>query len=495
MRLQFHGLIGFLGCLAASPLAHAGAPPEAEPEAESEASTEATLDASLSSDGAEADTDTKAQARKWDAREHEPWIRRWRPESRLAEVGIYGGVFLLNPDHELFRPQLELPQQGWQAMRRLNPDFGVRVGYYHFRFVGFEAEGGAMPSKLDSGDGVVPFTLRGHVVGQLGLWSVTPFVLFGGGMIGINSKGPLGSDIDPAVHFGGGVKIYVNRWVMLRVDVRDVVTHKLGVDNTFIAHNLEALLGISVVLNRRNTPSPRPVRDEPVPADDDRDRDGILNADDQCADVPENINGYQDTDGCPEQDRDGDGFWDDQDSCPDDAGVDPDGCPIGDSDGDGLLDDVDKCVNEPETDNGFQDEDGCPDELPDEVKRFTGNIKGITFDTNKATIRRDSIPVLDEAVRILLQYPDIRIEIAGHTDNQGKHEHNMQLSKDRAESVKSYLAGMGVDESRMETVGHGPDVPIDTNDTKPGRANNRRIEFRMLGGAARSVPSTDAAEQ
>jgi outer membrane protein OmpA-like peptidoglycan-associated protein len=409
----------------------------------------------------------------------------------LAEVGVYGGVFLLNRDHELFEPRAELPLQGWQALRGLNPDFGVRVGYYAFRFVGFEAEGGVMPSRLDDGSSALPFTLRGHVVGQLGLWSVTPFVLFGGGMLGINSDGPLGTDIDPAVHFGGGVKIFVNRWVMFRVDLRDVVSHKLGPDNTFISHNFEGLFGLSIVLNRRNTPTPQQVADD-QPIDDDRDRDGILNRYDECIDVPENINGYQDTDGCPEQDSDGDGYWDDQDSCPQQAGVDPDGCPIGDSDGDGLFDDVDKCVSEPETDNGFQDDDGCPDELPDEVKRFTGNIKGITFDTNKATIRRDSIPVLDEAVRILLQYPDIRIEIAGHTDNQGKHDHNMQLSKDRADSVKSYLVGMGVADDRVETVGRGPDVPIDSNETKPGRANNRRIEFRMLGGAARAVPSTDA---
>ena len=91
--------------------------------------------------------------------------------------------------------------------------------------------------------------------------------------------------------------------------------------------------------------------------------------------------------------------------------------------------------------------------------------------------------MLDQAVQILLQYPDVRIEIAGHTDNQGKPDHNMQLSKDRAESVKSYLVGMGVDETRIETVGFGPDKPIDSNETKDGRANNRRIEFRVLTGA------------
>lgn len=496
MRRQIPGLACFFALATAPALAHASAPPDGDAEVGGE--SEVTLEASLASDGeatAESFTTTKAQGgRTWDSRKDEPWIRRWRPESRLVEVGLYGGVFLLNREHELFDPRVELPQQGWQALRYVNPDFGLRVGYYQFRFVGFEAEGGVMPSRLEDGSSAVPFTLRGHVVGQLGLWSVTPFVLFGGGMLGVNSKGPLGTDIDPALHFGGGVKVYVNRWISLRVDLRDVVSHKLGVDNTFISHNFEALLGLSVVLNRRNTPTPKQAKPPLPKPNDDRDGDGIRDADDQCPDVPENFNGYQDTDGCPEQDRDGDGFWDDQDSCPDEAGVDPDGCPIGDSDGDGLLDDVDQCVNEPETFNGFQDEDGCPDELPEEVKRFTGNIKGITFDTNKATIRRDSIPVLDQAVQILLQYPDIRIEIAGHTDNQGKHAHNMELSKQRADSVKSYLVGMGVADSRIETVGHGPDKPIDSNDSKAGRANNRRIEFRVLGATRAAVSTGEAGD-
>lgn len=476
MRLRITGLVCVLG-LTASPLAHAGPPRDGDPGAE--AGGELSFGASTDS-GVESSTSTNAQSRRtWDTREDQPWIRRWRPEAHMIELGIYGGVFLLNRDHELFDPRLELPLQGWQPLRRLNPDFGARIGYYPLRFFGIEAEGGAMPSKLDDGSSAVPFTVRGHVVGQLGLWSVTPFLLIGGGMLGINSSGPLGTDIDPALHVGGGVKIYINRWVMLRVDVRDVVSHKLGPDLTFVSHNLEALLGLSITLNRRNTPPPKRPDERPA-GPGDRDGDGILDLDDECPDDPETVNGYQDTDGCPEYDRDGDTYWDDQDACPDEAGVDPDGCPIRDADGDGYLDDVDACPQEPENFNGFQDEDGCPDELPKELERFTGAIKGITFDTNKSTIRRDSIPVLDQAVQILLQFPDVRIEIAGHTDNQGKHDHNMKLSQERADAVKSYLVGMGVAETRIETKGFGPDVPVDTNDTKAGRANNRRIEFRVI---------------
>jgi OmpA-OmpF porin, OOP family len=489
MRPQFSALICALGVTVPT-LVHAESPPDGDAAGDASLS----LSGELNSDGADADldagaestTETSEQARKWNPRKDQRWIERWRPEAGMVELGIYAGVFLLNRRHELFRPNLDLPLQGWQPLRELNPTIGGRVGYYPSRFVGVEAEGGAVLTQLDDGTSVVPFTVRGHVIAQLGLWSVTPFVLVGGGLLGVNNAGPLGTDIDPSMHFGGGVKIYINRWVMLRLDVRDVISHMQGVENTFESHNLEATLGLSFTLNRRNTPQPRErqIADLASPPGD-RDGDGIPDDVDQCPDDPETFNDYQDEDGCPEYDRDGDGFYDDQDLCPDEAGVAPDGCPIRDTDGDGIYDDVDQCPTEPETFNDYMDEDGCPDELPEEIKRFTGNIKGITFDTNKATIRKTSIPVLDEAVKVLQQFPSVRIEVGGHTDSQGKHEHNMKLSRERADSVKSYLVGMGVAEDRIETAGYGPDVPIDTNATKDGRANNRRIEFRIIGGGAR----------
>jgi OOP family OmpA-OmpF porin len=476
----------------AAPEAEA-APDEAAPEAEASGGFELSAGGSASPEaGVEGDAEADAGAEKpkktktskWDPRKEQRWITRWAPEAHMIELGIYGGLFKLAGTHELFDPDPTLPDQGYLPLRKLNPDLGLRVGYYPIRFFGIEAEGGAMPSKLEGGGGVTPFTVRGHAVAQLGLWSVTPFVLVGAGMLGINSSGPLGSDIDPALHFGGGVKVYVNRWVMLRLDARDVVTHQLGVDNTFKSHNLELLLGLSVTLNRKNKkPEPEPEPEaEPEALPGDRDGDGFLDDADTCPDEAETVNGYQDEDGCPELDTDGDTFYDDQDTCPEEAGVAPDGCPLRDTDGDGILDDVDACIDEPETANGFEDADGCPDTLPDAVARFNGNIKGITFDTGKATIKRTSMPVLDEAVKVLQEYPSLRIEIAGHTDNEGKPENNMTLSAARAESVKSYLVGMGVAEDRIITAGYGPDVPIDTNDTKAGRSNNRRIEFKILTG-------------
>jgi OOP family OmpA-OmpF porin len=95
-------------------------------------------------------------------------------------------------------------------------------------------------------------------------------------------------------------------------------------------------------------------------------------------------------DGCPAKDTDGDGFLDPDDKCPEEKGVAPDGCPDQDPDQDGILGDKDKCPKEPETKNGYQDEDGGPDEVPEEVKKFTGVIQGISS-TNKAD-SPDSLP-------------------------------------------------------------------------------------------------------
>src|SRR5207244_9763478 len=130
------------------------------------------------------------------------------------------------------------------------------------------------------------------------------------------------------------------------------------------------------------------------------------------------------SDGCPNKDPDGDGILVPEDKCPTEAGVAPDGCPVHDKDQDGILDEVDKCPDQPETKNGFQDADGCPDELPKEVAKFAGVIKGIEFDFAKATIRKESNKVLDDAIKVLKQYPELRIMVSGHTDNVGEPQKN-----------------------------------------------------------------------
>nr|WP_255216602.1 OmpA family protein [Pseudenhygromyxa sp. WMMC2535] len=165
--------------------------------------------------------------------------------------------------------------------------------------------------------------------------------------------------------------------------------------------------------------------------------------------------------------------------CPREPGPAPTGCPP-DADKDAIPDEDDACPDQPETRNGYDDDDGCPDVVPEEFASLAGILEGINFDTDKDIIKRDSKPILDAAVETLEKFPQVHIEISGHTDSRGGYEHNMDLSQRRAESVRNYLVEAGIDEARIETRGAGPNEPIDTNDTSEGRANNRRIEVKIL---------------
>ncbi len=493
-RLQLLTPLLFASALLTPGLA-AAAPPDEGPEPEPEAAPEpegpqaqgsAGGSLSLGGGGAKADGDADGASKSGKDRKYppikedrtdQPWIKRWAPERNMWELGLYIGAYVPTPRHELYEWDPNLPNAGHQGLNTAL-DGGVRAAFFPLRMFGVEVEGGGMPTTAENDESAMLYTVRGHVIGQLWQWSVSPFILAGGGMLGISSdRAALGNDVDAALHFGGGVKVYIFRWLVGRVDVRDVVTHRRGNDQ-FTGHNLEVLFGLSATLGRQvDKPKPKPKRERgPV----DTDGDGIFDDVDACIDEPETVNGFEDEDGCPEKDTDGDGVYDSQDECVEEPGEPPTGCPPKDTDGDGILDADDKCVEEPETKNGFEDQDGCPDEVPDEVTKFTGNLKGIYFQTGKAEIKDKSKPRLDEAVSIMKKYPDLRLEVVGHTDNVGKRAYNVELSKKRADAVRDYLVNAGIDTGRLETRGAGPDEPVADNDSKQGRSKNRRIEFKVL---------------
>ncbi|MDH7516123.1 MAG: OmpA family protein [Bacteroidota bacterium] len=103
----------------------------------------------------------------------------------------------------------------------------------------------------------------------------------------------------------------------------------------------------------------------------------------------------------------------------------------------------------------------------------------VFFDFDKATLQPESYVDLERAVSWLKTHPDVRVEVAGHTDNVGSREYNKHLSSERARTVMDYLISKGVAPSRLTANGYGPDQPIATNDTEEGRAMNRRVEFRV----------------
>jgi outer membrane protein OmpA-like peptidoglycan-associated protein len=243
----------------------------------------------------------------------------------------------------------------------------------------------------------------------------------------------------------------------------------------------------------------------------DTDGDGILDDVDQCPNDPEDFDGFEDEDGCPDLDNDGDGILDVNDSCPNDPEdidgfEDEDGCPDPDNDGDGILDVNDQCPNEP----GLPEYQGCPepdrdgDGVPDRVDNCPDQpgkveyqgcqsaqlvkigadkldiLEKIYFKTGSAKLQKRSWALLDNVAAVLNAHPEIKqVRVEGHTDSTGKLNFNMRLSKARANTVVRYLVGRGkVDPARLTAEGYGPTQPIVPDaKTKEELAQNRRVEF------------------
>ena len=261
----------------------------------------------------------------------------------------------------------------------------------------------------------------------------------------------------------------------------------------------------------------------PPPVDDDLDDDGILDASDACPTDPEDRDGWQDEDGCPDPDNDGDGVLDASDGAPNDPEdadgfQDADGVPDPDNDGDGILDADDRCPTEPEDRDGIQDEDGCPETDadadtivdPEDHCPLTPGVANaarpdcsgcpalacvveggtieilqrVEFGSNSDVILERSNPVLEAVQQILSTNPQIRkLRVEGHTDDRGNDQRNLDLSNRRAASVVRWLVDHGVDGSRLESQGFGETRPIADNRTNAGRQTNRRVEFHITDPA------------
>lgn len=135
-----------------------------------------------------------------------------------------------------------------------------------------------------------------------------------------------------------------------------------------------------------------------------------------------------------------------------------------------------------ETVNGYHDAEGCPDEIPPDLAAFTGVIDGIQFELDKDVLRRSSRRVLDRAAFVLRKYHAVRIQISVHTSSIGSAEYNREQSRRRAEAVKRYLVEHGVEATRLEAIGLGPDDPWCKGNKCPPNSwkKDRRIESRIL---------------
>jgi outer membrane protein OmpA-like peptidoglycan-associated protein len=452
-------------------------------------------------------------------------------EGLQLELGLFGGGHFFANNLELGVAddpgKVPHPKNGFI--------FGVRAAATVLPWISFEGEVAGIPSA-DSFHNYSIFLVsyKTHVLVHLMTGRLRPFVLGGVGWMQVAHAQPspaydeIAKDTDFDFHVGVGAKFALTRDLDARFDARAVFLP--NTDHNKDSVDPELLLGLAYRFGGESAAPPPPpppplvkdtdrddipdnvdkcpndpedkdgFQDEDGCPDPDNDGDGIPDALDKCPNEPETKNGIDDEDGCPEVDKDGDGIFGSADKCPDaaedkDGFQDDDGCPDPDNDGDGIPDALDKCPNEPETKNGYLDQDGCPDEIPAAIQKFTGVIKGITFKVKSADIQKSSMRLLGQAVKVLKEYPDLRIEISGHTSSEGVPAKNLKLSQDRADSVKAYLVSAGIAADRVTAVGFGSDKPIADNKTNKGRQQNRRIEFRLLTSDDVAKPGSGAEGQ
>ncbi|MFO0747261.1 MAG: OmpA family protein [Myxococcota bacterium] len=218
----------------------------------------------------------------------------------------------------------------------------------------------------------------------------------------------------------------------------------------------------------------------------DSDGDGLLNEVDPCPLDAEDVDGFQDDDGCPDRDDDADGVVDARDRCPrvaedKDGFEDDDGCPDEDDDKDGIADQADRCPRVA----GVREKGGCPWEKVKVTRERLEITDKVFFDLDRATIDAESFPLLDEIAEVLVATPRLKsVEVAGHTDSAGTEAHNQALSEGRAKAVVDYLVKKGVARERLVPKGYGftrPLVaPAPGGETEEQAAKNRRVEFVIL---------------
>ena len=406
---------------------------------------------------------------------------------------------------------------------------GGRFGYQYNPWLGLEVAGGFTPTKEDiTGGGDVDYW---HLSGNVMYTPIqgrytSPFLFAGFGGSKFTSKATGAQDLDQGnLEFGGGVNVWLTDKVGLRLEVRDIQWMPSGDSSEEKTQHLVLGGGITFALGAKgrdtdgdgvsdhkdkcpDTIKGAKVDENGCPIDTDGDKvfdgidqcpatppgctvnaqgcpsdqdgDGVCDGVDQCADTPKGAT--VDAKGCPSDD-DGDKVWNGLDKC---AGT-PRGCTVDsvgcqhDSDGDRVCDGMDKCPNTPP---GAQvTADGCPVEVIEKETELldTGMIRlhDVNFETGKAELTPDSYESLDVVGQVLAKWPELKVEIGGHTDARGSDAKNQALSESRANAVLSYLKDKfpTLQPGQYTAKGYGESKPVAPNTSALNMAKNRRVEF------------------
>ena len=202
----------------------------------------------------------------------------------------------------------------------------------------------------------------------------------------------------------------------------------------------------------------------------DTDGDGVSDNKDECVDVA----GLKELAGCP--DADADGIADAKDGCPQVAGpAANNGCPWPDTDGDSVLDKDDQCVDVA----GTVANNGCPEATEVVVAKLNAYAKTILFDSGRSSFKEQAYSALTAMNAIFKEYPSAKFDLGGHTDSAGGAKINQLLSERRVNAVRDWFIANGIAADRLTATGYGETTPIDSNRTRAGRANNRRVEVKL----------------
>lgn len=331
---------------------------------------------------------------------------------------------------------------------------GMRVGFPVNPLLAIEGELPLVPTSAQSGDDeATVLVLEPRVLARVGGGriggSVEPFALFGFGLpIALSSDDQVAaSDVVASLHAGVGVRVPQKTGWNLRADARTAMLPGRGV--ALAGFDFEISIGLYRVFGQPEAPPP--ARLAP-----DRDDDGVADEDDACPDRMEDIDGFEDLDGCPDID-------DDRDQ---------------------VLDIADGCRLAPENINGYRDGDGCPDVLPPELVELVPAPRALLFRRSGDALRTRSEAVVDHLADLLERHPSVRIVIVGHVDpgelddEDADAEHTLSLR--RAETVREALIRRGVSVRRLEVWDAAAEFPLSEGSSSHERARNRRVTVRVL---------------
>lgn len=298
---------------------------------------------------------------------------------------------------------------------------------------------------------------------------VEPFVVVGGGSpIAVsNANKTFATSIVGDGYVGGGLRFNTHKGFLLRFDARVAIVPSQPGSGFGATSELDVGLGIEFVVGAPHRLTEEELRLARGNLPSDRDGDGIPDAQDACPDRPEDVDGFEDDDGCPDIDNDFDR----------------------------VLDIADKCPNTPEIYNGFEDDDGCPDVVPTDVDALRGTVEGLVYAEGETIVRDAALPSIKRIAKTMTTYPSIRVVLIGHTDDREAKQFataaedgqpapelgtlSADLSRARAEAVKNALIATGIPQPRIVVEGKGADDPVADNAKPRGRLANRRVEIKL----------------